>query len=66
MAEPFQWCPLACYSSKMTTCKNLSAVVEEKEAPTFTDNMNRHTYLHQDPMGVWTSESHYDHLSILD
>ena len=44
----------ACYSSKMTTCKNFSAVLEEDEAeedaPTFADDMNRHIYPHQDHM----------------
>ena len=50
----------ACYSSKMTTCKNLSAVLEkeaEEEAPTFTDSMNRRTDLHWDPMGVGIREA---------
>ena len=44
----------ACYSSKMTMCKNISAELEEdkaeEDAPTFADDMNRHIYPHQDHM----------------
>ena len=40
----------ACYSSKMTMCKNISAELEEdkaeEDAPTFADDMNRHIYPH--------------------